>query len=77
MAYDDPLKVKSGHSHNIRTSVLIRSYFIFTPSKFDIFVTIYDHSMIFFFIFVYVDLWWPHEGQTRSQPDGFHIKFDL
>ena len=44
MAYDDLMKVKSGHSHNIRTLVLISSYFIFTLSKFDIFVTIYNHS---------------------------------
>ena len=35
MAYDDLMKVKSGHSHNnIRTSVLISPYFIFTLSKF-------------------------------------------
>ena len=73
MTYDYLMKVKRSHDHTILTKCLICSFFILDLSMFDILVTINDHSMIFFFIFICGDLWWPRQGQTRSQPDGFYI----
>ena len=50
MTFDDLMKVKRGNSYNIQTQGLIYPYFILNLSKFGIFVTMYDHFMIFFFI---------------------------
>ena len=48
---------------------------------FDIFVTINDHSMIFFFIFICSDFCrvadLRRQIQTILQQDGIHIKYDL
>ena len=69
-----------GQRRPISSYLIMRSiffYFRLNPSKFDIFLTKYDHSIIFLFIFLNGDLWWPRQCQTRLQPDGFHIKFDL
>ena len=68
MTYDDLIKVKRGHSHDIYTSELIRSYFIFNLSKFDVFVTIYEHSKIFslfFYVVTFDDLAKVKQGHSR------------
>ena len=68
MTYDDLMKVKRGHSHNMFTPGLIRSYFIFDLSMSVTFVTIYDQSKFFFFIFyvaTFDDLAKVKQGHSR------------
>ena len=74
MTFDDLMEDKTGLTNTISISYFIRIYLIFNLLKFYVFVTLYGHSMIFFSLFF---MWWPlmtSQGQTRSQPDGFHIK---
>ena len=68
MTYNDLIKVKRDHSHDMYTSGLIRFYFILDRLKFDVFVTIYDHSKIFYLFFYVVtfdDLAKVKQGHSR------------
>ena len=77
LVWDDLRWAVTGQNSQFSYYLYIKSYFVYfisNPLNFHTIVTKNGYSKISYLLFLYDDLKWPRQGQTRSRPVRFYIR---